>query len=302
LRISRRQLLQSSTLAALTPALSTLAGVPFIETAQAQAPADLKWRHALSLFGDIKYPADFKRFDYVNPNAPKGGSVRQSQSGTFDNFNIVVASFKGNSAQGTGYIYETLTTQSLDEPDANYGLLAEAAAYPDDRSYVIYRLRAGARWHDGQPVTPDDVIFSFDALKKYSPMYSAYWRHIVKCEKVGDRDVKFSFDGPGNRELPTIAGQVTVLPKHWWEGTDAKGKKRDISETTLEIPLGVGALPHQGIRRRPFAHARAREGPLGQGSAGLYRSEQFRRAALGLFPRRPAGPRSLQGGCAGLDG
>jgi microcin C transport system substrate-binding protein len=244
LSITRRQLLQSSTLAALTPALGTLAGVPFIEMAKAQiaaqAPADLQWRHALSLFGDIKYPADFKRFDYVNPDAPKGGTVRQFQSGTFDNFNIVVAGFKGNLAAGAMMINESLTTQSMDEPDANYGVLAEAAAYPDDRTYVIYRLRAGARWHDGQPVTPDDVIFSFDTLKKYSPMYSAYYQHIVKCEKVGDRDVKFSFDGPGNRELPTIAGQVTVFPKHWWEGTDAKGKKRDISETTLETPLGSG--------------------------------------------------------------
>ncbi len=83
-------------------------------------------------------------------------------------------------------------------------------------------------------------IFSFNALKKNSPMYSAYYRHIVKCEKVGDRDVKFTFDGPGNRELPIIAGELTVLPKHWWEGTDAQGKKRDITATTLEIPLGSG--------------------------------------------------------------
>ena len=224
----------------MAPALGTLAGVPIIETAKAQTESELTWRHALSLFGDIKYPADFKRFDYVNPDAPKGGTVRQFQIGTFDNFNIVVTGFKGNTADVVALIYETLTTQSFDEPDANYGVLAEAAAYPDDRSYVIYRLRAGARWHDGKPVTPDDVIFSFDALKKNSPMYSAYYRHIVKCEQVGERDVKFTFDGPGNRELPTIAGQVTVMPKHWWEGSDAQGKKRDITATTLEIPLGSG--------------------------------------------------------------
>jgi microcin C transport system substrate-binding protein len=105
---------------------------------------------------------------------------------------------------------------------------------------VIYRLRAEARWHDGKPVSAADVIFSFDALKTNSPMYSAYYRHIVKCEQVGDRDVKFTFDAPGNRELPTIAGEVTVLPKHWWEGTDAQGRKRDISASTLEIPLGSG--------------------------------------------------------------
>jgi microcin C transport system substrate-binding protein len=224
----------------MAPALGTLAGVPIIETAKAQTEGELKWRHALSLFGDIKYPADFKRFDYVNPDAPKGGTVRQFQIGTFDNFNIVVTGLKGNTADVVALIYETLTTQSFDEPDANYGVLAEPAAYPDDRSYVIYRLRAGARWHDGKPVTPDDVIFSFDALKKNSPMYSAYYRHIAKCEQVGEREVKFSFDSPGNRELPSIAGEFPVLPKHWWEGSDAQGNKRDVTATTLEIPLASG--------------------------------------------------------------
>jgi microcin C transport system substrate-binding protein len=194
----------------------------------------------LSAFGDVKYPADFKRYDYVNPVAPKGGVVRLFASGTFDNFNPVVDGVKGSLANGVALIFEALTTRSQDEALTSYGLLADAAAYPDDYSYAIYRLRAGARWHDGKPVTPEDVIFSFDALKHNSPMYSSMYRHIVKCEKTGEREVKFTFDAPGNRELPSIAGEVQVLPKHWWEGTDAQGRKRDISATTLEIPLGSG--------------------------------------------------------------
>jgi microcin C transport system substrate-binding protein len=224
----------------MTPALGTLAGIAIVETARAQTETGPIWRHALSLFGDVKYPAGFKRFDYVNPDAPKGGTVRQYAIGTFDNFNVVVEGVKGSLAAPVNLIYEQLTTQSLDESETSYGELAEAAAYPDDRSYVTYRLRAEARWHDGKPVTPEDVIFSFNALKKNSPMFSAYFQHINKCEKVGDRDVKFTFDGPGNRELPAITGQVTVMPKHWWEGTDAQGKQRDISQTTMEVPLGSG--------------------------------------------------------------
>ena len=240
--ITRRQLLQSGALAAIAPALDLAPGISIIAPAHAQdAPGGLKWRHALSTFGDVKYPADFKRYDYVKPDAPKGGVVRLFEFGTFDNFNIVVQGVKGSLAGGATQIIEALTTRSLDEPVTAYGLLAEAAAYPDDFSYVIYRLRAAARWHDGKPVTPDDVIFSFDALKKNSPMYSAYYRHIVKCEKIGDREIKFVFDSAGNRELPSIAGELPVLPKHWWEGTDAQGKKRDVTATTLEIPLGSGA-------------------------------------------------------------
>ena len=166
--------------------------------------------------------------------------MRQLEVGTFDNFNIVVAGLKGSIAEGVGLIYETLATQAFDEVSTAYGLLAESVSHPEDRSYVIYRLRTAARWHDGKPVTPDDVIFSFDALKKNSPMYSAYYRHITKCEQVGEHDVKFTFDGPGNRELPLITGELMVFPKHWWEGTDSQGRKRDITATTLEIPLGSG--------------------------------------------------------------
>jgi microcin C transport system substrate-binding protein len=241
LAITRRRLLQSSAFAAVAPALGVTAGVASVAPAQAQSGSgEPAWRHALSTFGDVKYPADFKRFDYVNPDAPKGGSVRQFELGTFDNFNIVVEGLKGSLANGAMLIVQSLTTRSLDEPSTAYGMLAEAAAYPEDFSYVIYRLHAAARWHDGMPVTPDDVIFSFDALKKNSPMYSAYYRHIVKCEPAGEREVKFSFDAPGNRELPSIAGEFPVLPKHWWEGSDAEGRKRDVTATTLEIPLGSG--------------------------------------------------------------
>ena len=133
-------------------------------------------------------------------------------------------------------------TRSLDEVTTEYGLLAESAQHPDDFAWVIYRLRKEARWHDGKPVTPEDVIFSLETLKQYSPMYASYYRHVAKTEKIGDLDVKFTFDSPGNRELPTIVGELTVLPKHYWEGTDSNGKKRDISANHTRAPAGFGSL------------------------------------------------------------
>ncbi|HWP25241.1 MAG TPA: extracellular solute-binding protein [Xanthobacteraceae bacterium] len=199
------------------------------------------WRHGLSLFGDLKYPPGFKHFDYVNPEAPKAGAVRMIALGTFDNFNIVVAGVRGSIAAGIDNIYDTLMTSALDEVSAEYGLLAEAVTHPDDFSSVTYRLRPQARWHDGRPVTVEDVIFSFEAFKKHSPFHSAYYRYVTRVEKTGDREVTFTFARAGNRELPQIVGQLTVLPKHWWEGQDANGRKRDIGATTLEPPLGCGA-------------------------------------------------------------
>ncbi|MDA9425321.1 MULTISPECIES: extracellular solute-binding protein [Bradyrhizobium] len=237
--ITRRDLLLNGTAAAALPVLGSVAGISS-GAARAQSSTEAPWRHALSLFGKVKYPADFKRFDYVNPDAPKGGVARQIAVGTFDNFNIVVSGVKGQVAGAVAFIYESLTTPSLDEVSTEYGALAEAVSHPDDFSFVIYRLRPQAKWHDGKPVTPDDVIFSLDSFKKHHPMYSAYYSHVVKAEKVGEREVKFVFDAPGNRELPQIVGQLMVLPKHWWEGTDAQGRKRDVSATTLEVPLGSG--------------------------------------------------------------
>jgi len=206
--------------------------------ALAQEP---QWRHALSLFDPPRRPAGFKYFDYVNPEAPKAGAARIGAPGTFDNFNLAVGMVRGTLASGVNFLYDTLLVSSLDEISADYGLLAEAVSHPPDFSSVIYRLRAEARFHDGKPVTPEDVVFSFDTFKKHDPQLAAYYQHVVKAEKSGEREVTFTFDGPGNRELPLIVGQLNVMPKHWWEGTDPSGKKRDVGATTLESPLGNGA-------------------------------------------------------------
>ena len=206
-----------------------------------QSQAERAWRHGVSLFGELKYPADFKHFDYVNPDAPKGGSVRMIGLGTFDNFNEVVAGLKGSLAAFAGVVSDSLMVPVLDEVETSYGLLAEAVSYPADFASATFRLRAGARHHDGRPVTVEDVIFSMEAFKKYSPGHAAYYRHVAKMEQTGEREVAFILDAPGNREMPMIIGQLNVLAKHWWEGTDPSGKKRDVGATTLEPPLGNGA-------------------------------------------------------------
>jgi microcin C transport system substrate-binding protein len=217
-------------------AASALAVV--LSGAAAQSSED-EWRHATSLVEEQpKYPADFPHFDYVNPDAPKGGVVRMSDIGTFDSLNFVPP--RGSTPLGLGLIYDTLMISSMDEVSTEYGLLADAVKYPDDYSSVTYRLRDGARWHDGQPVTPEDVVFSFDVLKEHNPQQAYYYQHVEKAEKTGDHEVTFTFDEKGNRELPHIVGQLLILPKHYWEGTDAQGKKRDISRGTLEAPLGSG--------------------------------------------------------------
>jgi microcin C transport system substrate-binding protein len=207
----------------------------------ADQTSETPWRHGMSLFGDLKYPSGFKYLDYVNPDAPKGGVVRVTGIGTYDNFNLVVGGLKGTTAQGIDLIYDTLMVNSLDEVTSTYGLLAESVNYPDDYSSVTYRLRPNAKWHDGKPVTPDDVIFSLDAFKTNHPRYAAYYQHVVKAEKTGEHDVTFTFDMPGNRELPQIVGEINVLPKHWFEGADKAGNKRNVANTTLEPPLGNGA-------------------------------------------------------------
>ncbi len=233
--MNRRSLLTS---ALLVFAARKLPLPSWIMPAQAEDMA--KWRHGMSTFGDLKYATGFKKFDYVNAAAPKGGSAWQIALGTFDSFNTVVAGIKGTPARGIEQIYDTLFVQSLDEPTSFYGLIAEAVSYPADFSKATFRLRPEAKWNDGKPVTVEDVIFSYESFKKLNPQYAANFRVVSKVEKTGGHEITFTAAKPGNRDLPQTIGQLTVLPKHWWEGTDKDGKKRDIGQTTLEPPLGSG--------------------------------------------------------------
>ncbi len=221
-------------------ALATM--VMLVSLAQVASAQD--WQTSSSLMGDSKYGANFQRYDYVNPDAPKGGQLNQTVPGTFDSFNPYIV--RGSPAAGLapfggGLLYDTLMEQSVDEPSVSHALIADAYKYPDDYSSATYRLNPAARWHDGQPITVDDVIWSFKVLKENSPMYARYYENVTDAVALNDREVEFRFDQKGNRELPKIMGDLVVLPKHWWEGTDAKGNKRDITQPTLEPPLGSAA-------------------------------------------------------------
>lgn len=194
--------------------------------------------HALSLIGAPKYPADFAHFDFVNPDAPKGGVVRMADIGSFDSLNPVL--YKGEAAGGLSLVVESLMADSLDEPSTSYGLIAEWASYPPDYSSVTFKLRDAARWNDGKPITPEDVIYSLEVNKTANPRMGLYYKNVARAEATGANEVTFYFDVKNNRELPMIMGQLTILPKHYWTGKDAKGEARDPMKTTLEPPLGSG--------------------------------------------------------------
>ena len=205
--------------------------------AWAQTPTDV-WSHAFTMEGQPKYPADYTHFDYVNVDAPKGGTVRLGAMGGFDTFNPILP--KGEVASGIGLIYETLFTRSLDEVNSAYGLLAEAMNVADDFGAVTFRMNPKAHWNDGEPVTAEDVVWSFDKAKELSPFYGQYYANVTKAEVTAPGEVTFTFDMTGNRELPLIVSELMILPQHWWEGTDANGKQRSLGASTLEPPLGSG--------------------------------------------------------------
>ncbi|SDR86381.1 extracellular solute-binding protein [Pseudomonas oryzae] len=190
-------------------------------------------RHAVTLYDEPpKYPAGFQHFDYVNPDAPKGGTLRQAGFGGFDSLNPFIN--KGVAADEIGLVYDTLTRRSLDEPFTEYGLLAEKIEKAPDNRWVRFTLRRAARFHDGHPVTAEDVVFSFDTLMKDgAPQYKAYYADVEKAVAEGEHRVRFVFRHNGNRELPLIVGQLPVLPKHAWQG-------REFARTSLEPPLGSG--------------------------------------------------------------
>jgi microcin C transport system substrate-binding protein len=188
--------------------------------------------HGLSIHGDLKYPPGFAHFAYVDPRAPKGGNVTLSAIGTFDNLNPFI--LKGVPAAGIANTFDTLTVNSSDEPSSEYGLVAETIDTPPDRSWVAFTLRRAARFHDGSPMTVEDVIWTFDTLRtKGHPQYRSYYAAVASVEKTGPRTVRFTFKEGDNRELPVIVGQLPVLSKAYWAG-------RDFTKTTLQAPLGSG--------------------------------------------------------------
>ena len=195
--------------------------------------------HGHSMYGDLKYGPEFRHFQYVNPEAPKGGDVKLAAIGTFDTLNPFV--LKGVPAAGLGGTVDTLTVASEDEPFSQYGLIAESIEMPADRSWVAFTLRPQARFHDGSPITVEDVIWTFETLKtKGHPFYRSYYAQVAKAEKVGERKVRFGFAPGDNRELPLIVGQLPVLSRAYWS-------KRDFEKTTLEPPLGNGAYRIESV-------------------------------------------------------
>ena len=223
--------------------LGAAQGVRIIGSSVAYAD-ERQFKHALTLFDDVKYPPDFKHFEYVNPSAPKGGRVRFAVFGSFDSLNPYT--YKGDRAAGVDN--EALLTSALDEPSTEYGLVASEVWHPEDRSRVVFRLRPEARFHDGTPITVEDAIWSMTALRDSHPFYNAYYKNIEKAEQTGEHEVTFVFNQANNRELPLITGQLPVLPKHWWTGQDKDGKPRNIQEVTLEIPLGSGVYKVESFR------------------------------------------------------
>ncbi len=243
--------------------------------------------HAISMHGAPKYPAGFAQFDYVNPDAPKGGDFRLHAIGTFDTLNPYV--IKGKPAAGLhhgfGNFFETLTRRSRDEPFSLYGLLAESIEMADDRGWIEFTLRAEARFSDGSPVTVDDVIFSWRTLKENgSPNARATWSRAKEVVQTGPRRVRFTFVDNSDRELPLlVAGFLPILSERWW-------KDRTFTETTLDPPIASGPYvidsvePGRAIvyRRNPDYWARDLAVSRGQFNLDTIRYDYFRDDSVAL--------------------
>lgn len=242
---------------------ASLAALGRAPSALAEGPADGP-RHGLSMYGDLKYGPDFSHFDYVNPEAPKGGDVRLAEIGGFDNLNPHI--LKGMAAADLNLTTDTLMKGSSDEAFSEYGLLAESVEIAPDRASVTFTLRAIARWHDGTPITAADVVFSFETLKtKGHPLYRAYYADVVSAEMLDERRVRFRFRDGKNRELPLILGQMPIVSKAYYS-------KMDFEKTTLEPPLGSGPYrieavdPGRSIVYRRVENYWGKDLPVNRGS------------------------------------
>ena len=259
---------------------SFLLGVALLLAAGRAAKAAITY--GMSLYGDFKYPPDFKHYDYVNPDAPKGGTMKMESLGTFDTLNPFVV--KGVPASGIGMVFDTLMTRSDDEPATDYPLVAESADLAPDRASVVYNLNPKARFNDGTPITPADVVWSFETLRdKGAPLYRFYYGDVIKIETQGDHGVKFTFKNGDNRELPAILSELPVLPKAYWA-------TRDFEKTTLEPPLGsgpykIGAVdPGKSITYQRVDDYWAKDLPvnLGRFNVDTIRYDYYRDATVAL--------------------
>ena len=214
-------------------------------------------RHAIAMHGEPKYAPGFKNFDYVNPDAPKGGELRLSENDTFDNLNPFI--LKGIAAAGLARIYDTLMVKSSDEPLPNTGSLAESVDTPPDRSWVTFTLRPEARFHDGKPITVDDVIFTFETLRaKGHPFYRFYYSAVAGVKKTGDRSVKFTFKPGDNRELPLILGQTAGAAQALLAGPSSSTRPRwsrrwvrgpyKVTKSRRAVPSPTSGCPTTGAR------------------------------------------------------
>jgi len=196
--------------------------------------------HALAMHGDPKYPADFTHFEYTNPDAPKGGTLRLASSGTFDNLNPYI--LKGIAAPGSAMVFQTLLLNADDEAFTEYGLIAKSIEMPEDRGQVTFNLYPEAHWHDGKPLTAEDVVWTFKTLmEKGHPFFKAYYANVKEAVAENKHRVTFKFNMTGNRELPLIMGQMPVLPKHFFDG-------KDFAATTLEPIVGSGPYKIKSIK------------------------------------------------------
>jgi microcin C transport system substrate-binding protein len=220
--------------------LLLLLGALFIFTSIPAFSQNVYRGHAIALHGDVKYGPGFTHFDYVNPEAPKGGTVRLGTVGTYDSLNPFI--IKGVSAVGVGLLFDTLTVQSDDEPFTEYGLVAETIEVPADSSWVAFTLREEARWHDGSPLTADDVIFSFETLvEEGAPFYRFYYKNVERAEKLSSNKVRFVFEEGNNPELPMIMGQLPVISKKYYT-------EQEFNKTSLQPPLGSGPYMVESTR------------------------------------------------------
>jgi len=197
--------------------------------------AEGNFKPYLTLYDDApKYGAGFNHFEYVNPDAPKGGNLRLGALGGFDSLNGFI--LRGETAQGLGLTLDTLMTSSSDEANTKYPLVAESVAVASDRKSVTFKINPAARWQDGKKITAQDVVWTFDILRsKGHPFYRSYFKDVAEVSAPDDRTVIFALGNVNNKELPTILAELPVLPKHYWTS-----ENRDFSQTTLNAPLGSG--------------------------------------------------------------